>query len=101
MRASRAVLAVDDDGPGVAEEELAHLFDLFYCGDAARSATDEGNGIGLAVVALSAEHMDAEVRAVRSPLGGLRVEIVFPPCTDPAELVESARSVDPVEEESL
>lgn len=73
------LLAVDDDGPGVPEGDLPRLFDLFWRGDAARTALGEGNGIGLAVVALAMERMGGSARAEASPLGGLRVELAFPP----------------------
>lgn len=78
--AGAAVLAVEDDGPGVPDEEKEKLFDLFFRGDGARSAPAEGSGIGLAVVALAAERMGGAVRAEASAEGGLRVVLVFPPC---------------------
>ena len=71
-------LAVEDDGPGVSEQDEEHLFDLFYRGDSARSVTTEGNGIGLAVVALGMDRMGGTVEAGRSALGGLRVTMHFP-----------------------
>ena len=42
------VLEVADDGPGIAEKDLSHLFDRFYRADSARSTP--GNGLGLALV---------------------------------------------------
>lgn len=78
-QAGGAVLAVDDDGPGVSEASCARLFDLFYRGDAARSDVEEGNGIGLCVVALAMGRMGGSAVAGRSELGGLRVELRFPP----------------------
>jgi len=45
--ANSAVLAVWNSGPGVAPEDLPHLFDRFYRG---QRATAGGSGIGLTVV---------------------------------------------------
>ena len=39
-----------DDGPGVPKESLERIFDSFYRVDASRSKSEEGSGIGLAVV---------------------------------------------------
>ena len=77
-----AWVSVDDDGPGVEEGTESRLFDLFYRGDAARSRTSEGHGIGLAVVSLGMERMGGSVSAGRSELGGLRVLMKLPAATE-------------------
>ena len=42
------LLEVLDEGPGIAEKDIPHLFDRFYRADSAR--TTPGNGLGLALV---------------------------------------------------
>ncbi len=43
----QAVLTVRDTGPGIAAEDLPHIFDRFYRADRARDR--EGSGLGLAI----------------------------------------------------
>jgi signal transduction histidine kinase len=48
-RAGYATLTVRDTGPGIPEEEQAHIFDRFYRGVAARAGGVAGTGLGLAI----------------------------------------------------
>lgn len=75
-RAGEAVLSVIDQGPGVSAEELPRLFEPFFRGRSAQS--QEGHGLGLAIVArvLRAHRGRAEARNRES--GGLEVTLRWP-----------------------
>jgi two-component system OmpR family sensor kinase len=42
-------LTIADTGPGLSEQDRAHLFDRFYRGEAARDYVMPGAGLGLAI----------------------------------------------------
>ncbi len=67
-RAGRATLSVRDTGIGIAASELPHLFERFHRAEGAQGRTQEGTGIGLALVAELVKMHGGEV-AVDSALG--------------------------------
>jgi signal transduction histidine kinase len=60
----RAVLVVEDDGPGIAREHAAHVFDRFYRTDGTRAS---GSGLGLAIARELAEVMGGEIELESVP----------------------------------
>jgi len=69
-----AVLEVDDSGPGIPPEDRDRVFDRFYRRE---NAPPGGSGLGLAIVRSVAERCDARIELDTSPLGGLRVRVIF------------------------
>jgi two-component system sensor histidine kinase MprB len=61
-------VTVRDHGPGIAEEDLPHVFDRFYRAPAARSLP--GSGLGLAIVRQVADSHGGSVAATRADDGG-------------------------------
>jgi len=60
-----AVLSVSDNGPGIPEDKIAHVFERFYRADAARTRADHGGaGLGLSIAAwiVSAHGGEIQVR---------------------------------------
>lgn len=73
----RVMIAVEDNGPGIAPQHLPRLFERFYRIDAARSRELGGTGLGLAIVKHLVEAMGGTV-GVESSLGAgstFRIEL--------------------------
>ncbi|CAA9511257.1 MAG: hypothetical protein AVDCRST_MAG30-2499 [uncultured Solirubrobacteraceae bacterium] len=69
-------VAVEDDGPGIADEDRERVFEPFARLEA--SGDGPGSGLGLAVVAQQARHHGASVAVDRSEaLGGARFTVRF------------------------
>lgn len=73
---------VDDDGPGVPEDEREKIFQPFYRLDKSRTSDLGGSGLGLAIVARIMQWQQGEVRISDSPLGGARFTLLLPPKND-------------------
>ena len=71
-------IVVDNDGEGVPDHELEHIFRPFYRVDEARARQTGGTGLGLTIVANAVQQHQGKVKAIKSELGGLRVEIRLP-----------------------
>ncbi len=74
---SLVVVKVEDDGPGIANESLPHLFERFYRSDAARPRGGAA-GLGLTVVAAIVEAHGGSVAADKSAHGGLGITLQLP-----------------------
>ena len=72
----RLVLA--DNGPGVPEEALPKLFDVFYRSNPARKDPAGGSGLGLAIAAKAVQGMGGSIQARNGLDGGLVIEITLP-----------------------
>jgi signal transduction histidine kinase len=78
-------VSVEDDGPGVPNSALPHLFEKFYQAGPAGEGKRRGMGIGMTVVEGLTRAMGGEVAACRSELGGLRVDVRLRSAPMPAE----------------
>jgi len=65
--AGRVRLAVKDEGEGIPQEALPHVFDRFYRVDKARTRKDGGMGLGLAIVKQIVEAHGGNVRVESEP----------------------------------
>jgi two-component system OmpR family sensor kinase len=71
-------LEVADDGPGLDDEQLAHVFERFYRADSSRARASGGAGLGLSIVAAVAEAHGGRVSAHSSAGGGATFVIDLP-----------------------
>lgn len=69
-------LRISDQGPGIAEDDLPHIFDRFYRSDKARHTP--GTGLGLSIVAQTVARHGGWVRASRSAEGGAEFTMRLP-----------------------
>jgi signal transduction histidine kinase len=72
----RVTVAVRDDGPGIPQAALPHVFDRFYRADPSR--TGHGSGLGLAIVRDLAEALGGEAFAENVEGTGARVGVTLP-----------------------
>ena len=70
-------LFVNDNGPGVAEDELPFLFDRFWRKDKSRARSAGGTGLGLAIAKQLVEAQGGTIEARNLPQGGLQVVVEF------------------------
>jgi len=74
----RAILAVADQGPGIAPEHRERIFDRFFRLDEARSRDAGGTGLGLAIARWAVEANGGSISVKEGTNGGSIFEIVLP-----------------------
>jgi two-component system sensor histidine kinase MprB len=74
-------VTIDDEGSGIDEADLPHVFERFY--RASESRGMPGSGLGLAIVAQVAQRHLGTVVAGRSPSGGTRMTFALPGAPEP------------------
>lgn len=73
-----AWLAVDDAGPGIAEEDREKVFERFWRSDQRRARAEGRSGLGLAIVRQIAETHGGEARLAANPRGGSTFTLWLP-----------------------
>jgi signal transduction histidine kinase len=71
-------LVVEDDGPGVPEDQRERVFERFVRLDEARARDDGGSGLGLAIVEEIVRAHGGSVSVAASELGGARFAVRLP-----------------------
>jgi len=73
-----AVVTIDDDGPGIPENEREKVFAPFYRIEGSRNRDTGGVGLGLAVARTTAREHGGDVTLDTADGGGLRVRLELP-----------------------
>jgi signal transduction histidine kinase len=71
-------IEVNDEGPGIADEDASRVFERFYRPDAARASNSGGAGLGLAIARWIVDLHGGEIRPERREPHGCRMVVVLP-----------------------
>ena len=71
----KLIFTIEDQGPGLTEEALGHIFDKFYQAD--NSHKQEGNGLGLALVKRILTIEKGQITAENLRSGGCRFTVIL------------------------
>ncbi len=75
---NRGLIYIDDDGPGVPEDQYKNIFKPFFRLDKSRSLNQSGVGLGLAIVEDIINSHGGNIQLGKSSYGGLQVKISLP-----------------------
>ena len=76
QRDDKVIFTIDDEGPGIPEDGIQHVFDRFYQADSSRKT--EGNGLGLSLVKQILNLSHGTIRAENLPEKGTRFTVELP-----------------------
>ena len=74
---SNVVYVVQDEGIGIAGEELSHIFERFYRSDKARSSSTGGSGLGLSIAKWIIDAHKGTVEVLSRQEIGTRITVSF------------------------
>ena len=72
------LISESDDGPGITEETLPHVFERFYRGDEAHTRSAGGSGLGLAIAKTLCDALGAEISAGNCQPHGAQFQLYLP-----------------------
>ena len=75
---NRAMIIIEDDGPGIPEEHHKNVFKPFFRLDKSRSLNKSGVGLGLAIVEDIVNSHGGNINLSKSKHGGLQFKISLP-----------------------
>jgi len=71
-------MRIQDNSPGLSEEELGRVFDRFYRADPSRQRDESGSGLGLAIAKSLVERHNGRIWAESQPGQGVTVVLGLP-----------------------
>ena len=72
------VIIIEDDGPGIPENEYENVFKPFYKVDKSRGDYKSSVGLGMSIASDIVQSHGGSIKLEKSPLGGLKVKIFLP-----------------------
>jgi len=75
---NNVIMTIDDDGPGISEEEYENVFKPFYKIDKSRGSSKSSVGLGLSIASDIIKSHGGNILLEKSPMNGLRVKIFLP-----------------------
>ncbi len=72
------LIIIDDDGPGIPENERENVFKPFYKVDKSRGDSKSSVGLGLSIASDAIRSHGGNILLDKSPLNGLRVKVFLP-----------------------
>jgi len=78
LNADEAVLAVHDNGPGIAPDHLRRIFERFFRTDEARARSSGGTGLGLSIARWIVAVHDGQITAQSQPSDGTTFAVRLP-----------------------
>ena len=75
---NRAIIIIEDDGPGIPEDQYKNVFKPFFRLDKSRSLNQSGVGLGLAIVEDIINSHGGNIQLGKSKYNGLQVKIFLP-----------------------
>jgi two-component system osmolarity sensor histidine kinase EnvZ len=75
---NRALVTIDDDGPGIPEDQHKNVFKPFFRLDKSRSLNQSGVGLGLAIVEDIVNSHGGNIQLSKSKYNGLQVRVSLP-----------------------
>ena len=75
---NRVSIIIEDDGPGIPEDQYKNVFKPFFRLDKSRSLNQSGVGLGLAIVEDIINSHGGNIQLGKSKYGGLQVKISLP-----------------------
>jgi len=78
VRGDAIEIVIDDDGPGIPEDQREDVFRPFFRLEQSRNPGTGGVGLGLSIARDAIQSHGGDMKLFDSPMGGLRIRIRFP-----------------------
>jgi signal transduction histidine kinase len=81
QRPGQAAIVVQDEGAGIPEEAMPHIFDRFFRADESRTRNTGGTGLGLSIAKWIAQRHNGLIEVVSRENIGTRMTVLLPIAT--------------------